>query len=92
VAVNVRIAKVTERPGAHLRRALHRQRAGTFDLKDYLTRQMAVARLPRSFNNDPKLSKPRRPDSGDRRSHSGQAGTARRAAGLAVFWIVWLPC
>jgi hypothetical protein len=61
VAVNVRIAEVTERPDRRiydLRYIVNR--AGTFDLKDYLVAEdgSALAGLPTfKFEGDPKLSK-----------------------------------
>src|SRR5258705_6379012 len=61
VAVNIRIAKVTEQPGARIydvRYIVNRE--GTFDLKDYLTAENGsrLDGLPSfKFRGDPKLSK-----------------------------------
>src|SRR5438445_583290 len=61
VAVNLRIAKVTEQPGARIYDVRYIvNRAGTFDLKDYLTAEdgSSLSGLPSfKFQGDPKLSK-----------------------------------
>lgn len=61
VAVNVRIAKVIEQPGARIYDVRYIvNRAGTFDLKAYLTAEdgSRLDGLPSfKFSGDPKLSK-----------------------------------
>ena len=61
VAVNVRIARVTEQPGTRIYDVRYLvNRAGTFDLKDYLTAEDGgrLDGLPSfKFHGDPKLSK-----------------------------------
>ena len=61
VAVNVRIAKVIEQPGTRIYDVRYIvNRAGTFDLKDYLTAEdgSRLDGLPSfKFSGDPKLSK-----------------------------------
>src|SRR3954466_6135784 len=61
VAVNVRIAKVTEQPGTRIYDVRYIvNRAGIFDLKDYLTGEdgRPLDGLPSfKFHGDPKLSK-----------------------------------
>jgi hypothetical protein len=61
VAVNVRIAKITEQAGGRVYDVRYIvNRAGTFDLKDYLTSEdgSALDGLPSfKFYGDPKLSK-----------------------------------
>jgi hypothetical protein len=96
VAVNVRIAKVTEQPGTRIYDVRYIvNRAGTFDLKDYLTSEdgSRLDGLPSfKFNGDPKLSK-----NLDSRIQETEEVTVdvgghyyATLAGLAVFWIVWL--
>ena len=96
VAVNVRIAAVTERPGARiydLRYIVNR--GGTFDLKDYLAAAdgTRLAGLPSfKFQGDPKLSKnldARIQETEEIRVDVGGHYYATLAA-LAVFWLVWL--
>jgi hypothetical protein len=96
VAVNVRIAKVTEQPGARIYDVRYIvNRAGTFDLKDYLSSVdgKPLEGLPSfKFNGDPKLSKEldaRIQETEEIRVDVGGHYFATLAA-LAVFWIVWL--
>ena len=96
VAVNVRIAKVTVKPGARIYDVRYIvNRAGTFDLKDYLTGEngSALDGLPSfKFIGDPKLSKAldaRIQETEEVRVEVGNHYYAMLAA-LGVFWIVWL--
>ena len=96
VAVNVRIAKVTEQPGTRIYDVRYIvNRAGTFDLKDYLSSEdgRPLDGLPSfKFNGDPKLSKEldaRIKETEEIRVDVGGHYFAT-LAGLAVFWIVWL--
>ena len=96
VAVNVRIAKVSEQPGARIYDVRYIvNRAGTFDLKDYLAAEDGgrLDGLPSfKFHGDPKLSKhldARIQETEEIRVDVGGHYYAT-LAGLAVFWIVWL--
>jgi len=96
VAVNVRIAKVIEQPGARIYDVRYIvNRAGTFDLKDYLTGEdgSRLDGLPSfKFHGDPKLSKNLDTRIQETEEVSVEVGGYYYAtlAGLAVFWIVWL--
>ena len=96
VAVNVRIAKVIEQPGARIYDVRYIvNRGGTFDLKDYLTAEdgSRLDGLPSfKFNGDPKLSKNLDTRIQETEEISVDVGGHYYAtlAGLAVFWIVWL--
>ncbi len=96
VAVNVRIAKVTEQPGTRIYDVRYLvNRPGTFDLKDYLTAEDGgkLDGLPSfKFHGDPKLSKHL-----DARIQETEAiGVSvggyyyLTLAALGVLWIVWL--
>ena len=96
VAVNVRIAKVSGQSGARIYDVRYIvNRAGTFDLKDYLTGEngSALDGLPSfKFTGDPKLSKAldaRIQETEEVRVDVGNHYYAVLAA-LGVFWIVWL--
>lgn len=96
VAVNVRIAKVSGQSGARIYDVRYIvNRAGTFDLKDYLTGEngSALEGLPSfKFTGDPKLSKAldaRIQETEEVRVDVGNHYYAVLAA-LGVFWIVWL--
>jgi hypothetical protein len=96
VAVNVRIAKVSGQSGARIYDVRYIvNRAGTFDLKDYLTGEngSALESLPSfKFTGDPKLSKAldaRIQETEEVRVDVGNHYYAVLAA-LGVFWIVWL--
>ena len=96
VAVNVRIAGVTERPGVRVYDIRYIvNRGGTFDLKDYLAAAdgSRLEGLPSfRFTGDPKLSKEldaRIQETEPIRVEVGGHYYATLAA-LAVFWIVWL--
>ena len=96
VAVNVRIAKVSGQSGARIYDVRYIvNRAGTFDLKDYLTGEngSALDGLPSfKFTGDPKLSKAldaRIQETEEVRVDVGNHYYATLAA-LGVFWIVWL--
>ena len=96
VAVNVRIAKVSEQPGARIYDVRYIvNRAGTFDLKDYLAAEDGgrLDGLPSfKFHGDPKLSKhldARIQETEEIRVDVGGHYYAT-LAGLAVFWIIWL--
>ena len=96
VAVNVRIAKVSGQSGARIYDVRYIvNRAGTFDLKDYLTGEdgSALAGLPSfKFTGDPKLSKAldtRIQETEEVRVDVGNHYYVVLAA-LGVFWIVWL--
>jgi len=96
VAVNVRIAKVTEQPGARIydvRYIVNRE--GIFDLKDYLTAENGsrLDGLPSfKFHGDPKLSKQLDARIQETEEVAVDVGGHYYAtlAGLAVLWIVWL--
>jgi len=96
VAVNVRIAKVIEQPGARIYDVRYIvNRAGTFDLKDYLAAENGgrLDGLPSfKFHGDPKLSKHLDTRIQETEEISVDVGGHYYAtlAGLAVFWIVWL--
>ena len=96
VAVNVRIAKVSEQPGARIYDVRYIvNRAGTFDLKDYLTAEdgSRLDGLPSfKFNGDPKLSKHLDARIQETEEISVDVGGHYYAtlAALGVFWIVWL--
>ncbi len=96
VAVNVRIAEVTERPDRRiydLRYIVNR--AGTFDLKDYLVADdgSTLERLPAfKFEGDPKLSKnldTRIQETEEIRVDVGGQYYETMAV-LALLWIGWL--
>ncbi len=96
VAVNVRIARVIEQPGTRVYDVRYTvNRAGVFDLKDYLTAEDGthLDGLPSfKFNGDPKLSKSldtRIQETEEIRVDIGGHYYAI-LTGLAVFWIVWL--
>lgn len=96
VAVNVRIAKVTAHEAARIYDVRYIvNRAGTFDLKDYLAGEdgSALDGLPSfKFTGDPKLSKAldmRIQETEEVRVEVGNHYYAVLAA-LGVFWIVWL--
>jgi hypothetical protein len=96
VAVNVRIAKVIEQPGTRIYDVRYIvNRAGTFDLKDYLTAAdgSRLDGLPSfKFNGDPKLSKNLDTRIQETEEIAVDVGGYYYAtlAGLTVFWIVWL--
>jgi hypothetical protein len=96
VAVNVRIAKVTEQGGARVYDVRYIvNRAGTFDLKDYLTAEdgSQLDGLPSfKFHGDPKLSKELDNRIKETEEVSVQIGGRYYATlvVLGVFWIVWL--
>ena len=96
VAVNVRIAKVIEQPGTRIYDVRYMvNRAGTFDLKDYLTAEdgSRLDGLPSfKFSGDPKLSKNLDTRIKETEEISVDVGGHYYAtlAGLAVFWLVWL--
>ncbi len=96
VAVNVRIAKVSGQSGARIYDVRYIvNRAGIFDLKDYLTSEdgSRLDGLPSfKFTGDPKLSK-----NLDARIQETEEVTVdvgghyyATLAALGVFWIVWL--
>ena len=96
VAVNVRLAKVTEAAGARIYDVRYLvNRAGTFDLKDYLTSEdgSPLVGLPSfKFTGDPKLSKhldARIQETEELGVDVGGHYTAT-LLGLGVFWIAWL--
>lgn len=96
VAVNVRIARVSEQDGARIYDVRYIvNRAGTFDLKDYLASEdgSVLEGLPSfKFTGDPKLSKAldtRIQETEEVRVDVGNHYYAVLAA-LGVFWIVWL--
>ena len=96
VAVNVRIARVSGQASARIYDVRYIvNRAGTFDLKDYLTGEngSALDGLPSfKFTGDPKLSKAldaRIQETEEVRVEVGHHYYAVLAA-LGVFWIVWL--
>ena len=96
VAVNVRIAKVTEQPGTRIYDVRYLvNRPGTFDLKDYLTAEDGgrLDGLPSfKFHGDPKLSK----HLDARIQETEEAGVSvggyyyLTLGALGVLWIVWL--
>ena len=96
VAVNVRIAKVIEQPSARIYDVRYIvNRAGTFDLKDYLIGEdgRSLDGLPSfKFHGDAKLSKHLDTRIQETEEISVDVGGYYYAtlAGLAVFWIVWL--
>jgi hypothetical protein len=96
VAVNVRIAAMTERPDARIYDVRYIvNRAGTFDLKDYLTAAdgSTLSGLPSfHFRGDPKLSKNLDNRIRETEEISVEVGGHYWAtlAALAVVWIVWL--
>ncbi len=96
VAVNVRIAAVTERPGARIYDVRYIvNRGGTFDLKDYLTAAdgRPLENLPSfKFQGDPKLSKELDARIQETEEIGVDVGGHYYAtlAALAVLWIVWL--
>ncbi|PAW73989.1 MAG: hypothetical protein B9S33_22225 [Pedosphaera sp. Tous-C6FEB] len=96
VAVNVRIAKVTEQPGVRIYDVRYLvNRPGTFDLKDYLTAEDGgrLDGLPSfKFHGDPKLSKHL-----DARIQETEEMAVRvggyyylTLGALGVLWIAWL--
>ncbi len=94
--MNVRIAGITEEPGAQIYDVRYIvNRGGTFDLKDYLAAAdgSPLEGLPSfKFHGDPKLSK----DLDVRIRETEPIGIDvgghyyATLAGLAAFWIVWL--
>lgn len=96
VAVNVRIAKVTEQAGVRIYDVRYiANRAGTFDLKDYLTSEdgTPLAGLPSfKFIGDPKLSKHLDARIQETEEVGVDVGGHYTATliGLGVFWIAWL--
>src|SRR5436190_13670711 len=95
VAVNVRIAKVTEQPGTRIYDVRYIvNRAGTFDLKDYLTAEdgSRLDGLPSfKFNGDPKLSKEldNRIKETEEVSVDVVGHYYTTLVGSGIFWIVW---
>jgi hypothetical protein len=96
VAVNVRIAQVIERDGKRIYDVRYiANRAGTFDLKDYLTAAdgSALEGLPTfKFVGDPKLSKnldTRIQETEELRVDVGGRYYETMAA-LTVLWLIWL--
>ncbi len=96
VAVNVRIASVSERPGARIYDIRYIvNRGGTFDLKDYLTSTdgLPLAGLPSfKFHGDPKLSRELDARIQETEEVAVTVGGHYYATlvALGVFWIVWL--
>ena len=96
VAVNVRIAKATEAAGARIYDVRYIvNRAGTFDLKDYLTSEdgSPLVGLPSfKFTGDPKLSKHLDARIQETEEVGVDVGGHYFATliGLGVFWIAWL--
>ena len=96
VAINLRIARVEAQPGARIYDVRYIvNRAGTFDLKDYLTAEdgSRLDGLPSfRFSGDPKLSKRLDARIQETEEISVDVGGHYYAtlAGLALFWIVWL--
>lgn len=96
VAVNVRIAKVTERAGARIHDVRYIvNRAGIFDLKDYLIAEdgRRLDGLPSfKFQGDPKLSKHLDARIQETEEIGVDVGGRYYAtlAGLGVLWIAWL--
>ena len=96
VAVNVRIAKVSEQAGARIydvRYIVNRE--GTFDLKDYLSAEDGgpLDGLPSfKFSGDPKLSKHLDTRIQETEEIAVEVGGHYYAtlAVLGVFWIIWL--
>jgi len=96
VAVNVRLAKVTEAAGARIYDVRYLvNRAGTFDLKDYLTSEdgSPLVGLPSfKFTGDPKLSKHLDARIQETEEVGVNVGGHYFATliGLGGFWIAWL--
>lgn len=96
VAVNVRIAKVTEKSGARIYDVRYIvNRAGTFDLKDYLIGENGsqLDGLPSfKFHGDPKLSKHLDTRIQETEEIAVDVGGHYYStlAALGVLWIVWL--
>ncbi len=96
VAVNVRIAKVSEQAGARIYDVRYIvNRAGTFDLKDYLAAEDGgqLDGLPSfKFSGDPKLSKELDTRIQETEEIAVEVGGHYYAtlAALGVFWIIWL--
>ena len=96
VAVNVRIARVTEQPGVRIYDVRYLvNRVGTFDLKDFLTSEdgSLLDGLPSfKFNGDPKLSK----HLDARIQETEEVGVDvsghyyAKLVGLGVLWVAWL--
>jgi hypothetical protein len=96
VAVNVRIANVSEQPGARIYDIRYIvNRGGTFDLKDYLTSTdgAPLTGLPSfKFHGDPKLSR----DLDARIQETEEVAVTvgghyyATLVALGLFWIVWL--
>jgi hypothetical protein len=96
VAVNVRIAAVTEQPGARVYDVRYIvNRGGVFDLKDYLEAAdgARLESLPSfKFHGDPKLSKEldaRIQETEEIRVDVGGHYSATLAA-LGLLWLIWL--
>jgi hypothetical protein len=96
VAVNVRIANVSEQPGARVYDIRYiANRGGTFDLKDYLTSTdgSPLAGLPSfKFHGDPKLSRELDARIQETEQVAVTVGGHYYATlvALGVFWILWL--
>ncbi|NBV21226.1 MAG: hypothetical protein EBS05_04795 [Proteobacteria bacterium] len=96
VAVNVRIAKVTEQAGVRIYDVRYiANRAGTFDLKDYLTSEdgTPLVGLPSfKFKGDPKLSKQLDARIQETEEVGVEVGGHYFATliGLGLLWIGWL--
>jgi hypothetical protein len=96
VAVNVRIANVSERPGARVYDIRYIvNRGGTFDLKEYLisTNGAPLEGLPSfKFHGDPKLSRELDARIQETEEVAVTVGGHYYATlvALGVFWIVWL--
>lgn len=96
VAVNVRIARITEQTGARVYDVRYIvNRAGTFDLKDYLTAAdgSTLEGLPSfKFTGDPKLSKELDARIKETEVAAVNVGGHYYATlvALGAFWIVWL--
>jgi hypothetical protein len=96
VAVNVRIARVSEESGARIYDVRYIvNRAGTFDLKDYLAAAdgTTLDGLPSfKFTGDPKLSKELDTRIKETEPMAVEVGGHYYAtlAALSIFWIVWL--
>ncbi len=96
VAVNIRIAKVTAQPDARIYDVRYIvNRAGTFDLKDYLIGEdgSPLDGLPSfKFHGDPKLSKHLDARIQETEEFSVEVDGYYYATliGLGIFWVIWL--